>query len=763
LIVLNKRFSLVTEVFFLLFAFSIAIAWLYFELAFPFVQLSLPASRIEPDTGRAYITKIPRPPLRDFVRLKTASPDAPDASFLGLYEDGRRLGPSDSLPDVVRKVGQGAFTQRGRELLFSTTDGSSPLSNQRAYLVRVPLKPTDLFRLLGLIGLSIALWRVIMLLPPAPKRVVVTAIGRTFRWLVVPAQLGGHWIIFASIALAVVGASWYYLVGIWGSAKTVGPQFAVGGFFQVSDASVYAVCASRVLDEGVSGLRMPEYGGEWCLRRPIYATFLATILGLTGRSWLWTLLVQSAFVALSITVLLRAAARLAGPITAILILWLMFSFSAENVFPATATESAGLALGAVGLALLLDAARLGDQRSLFLGAACLSTALNARAGAFLALPLLAAVVFFQSTPWRSRLSSTAIAIVGVASGFAVQSFLIAHFGGTSSASHSNFSYTLYGLSVGGKGWGQVLTDHPELFQGNLSDVRVAQRIFDLAWSNMINSPMVIANALTRNLYAYIRDPLMGTTGSRLFAVGLWWLGACAIALRWRELSYRVIGLMSIGILLSSSVVVQDGGPRIFAATWGVTALQVALGLHLLLSRLWKAMDHSYSSPGFHQLRSHPVEVGLAVFLLAAIFLPLTPFRGLVSLSPVSPRGCMNGEKELIARLGYESYMIVLVGRNEPKNEWQMQVSASDLLRGLRGAWFENGFAELPVPATVIHGYQIMATDSRSHVGDDVRLVWHGDLGRLSGRTVSFCFRPGVAVPVTDANYYVVRSVRPLMP
>jgi hypothetical protein len=756
---LNKRFSLITEIFLLQFSFSIAIAWLYFELCFPFVQVSLLASGIRPESGRAYITKIPRPPLRHFVRLKTDSPDARDASLSELYENGRRLGPSDSLPDLVRRVGKGAFSQRGRELLFSTTDGSSPLTNQRGYLVRVPLKPTDLFRLLGLIGLSMALWRVIVLLPPALQRAIATGIRQMSRWLVVPAQLGGHWIISIIVALAVVGASWYYLVDIWGSAKTVGPQFAVGGFFQVSDASGYAVCASRVLDEGISGPRVAEYGGEWCLRRPIYATFLATILGLTGRSWLWTLLVQSSLVALSIAVLLRATSRLAGPITAILVLWLMFSFSTENVYPGTTTESAGLALGAVGLALLLDAARLGDQRLLFLGAACLSVALNARAGAFFALPFLAVGVFFQSTPWRSRLSSTAIAIAGIASGFAVQSFLVAHFGGTSSASHSNFSYTLYGLSVGGKGWGQVMTDHPELFQGNLSDAQVARRIFDLAWTNVVASPWVVAKVLARNLLHYLRDPLLGISGLRI----LWWLGAFAIALRWRELPYRVIGLMSVGVLLSSSLVIQDGGPRIFAATWGVTALQVALGLHLLLSPLYKAVDQSYSFARFQKLRSHSFEVGLAVFLLAAIFLPLTPLRGLVSLDPVRPQGCASGERELIARLGHESYMVVLVAEGEPKSEWQMQVSATDLRRGLKGAWFEKGFAELPVPTTVIHGYQIMATRGRSGVGDDVRLVWHGDLGRLSGKTVSFCFRPDISVPVTDANYYVARTVRLLEP
>jgi len=689
--------------------------------------------------------------------LKADLPRSPEDSFLELYEDGQRLGPPHSSHDHIRNIGQGAFSHWGRELFFSTSDGSSPLTNGRTYLVRSPLTPTPLARWLGVVAFLIVLWRVVVLLPPAPQRSVVTMIRRIFRWLLAPGQLGGHWIVSASIALAVVGASWYYLLGLWGSAKTV--NFAVGGFFQVSDASGYAVCASRVLDEGISGLGVADYSGEWCLRRPIYATFLATVLGLTGRSWLWVLLVQSTLVGLSIAVLLRATSRLAGPGTAIFVLWLMFSFSAENVYPGTTTESAGLALGAVGLALLLDAARLGHHRLLFLGAACLSMALNARSGAFFALPFLAAGVFFQSTPWRSRLSSTVIAIAGIASGFAAQSFLVAHFGGTASASHSNFSYTLYGLSIGGKGWGQVFTDHPELFQGNLSDVQVARLIFDLAWTNIVTSPLLIVKTLARNLLRFLRDPLLGMAALQIF----WWLGAFAIALRWREFSYRIVGFLSLGVLLSAPVVIQDAGPRIFAATWGVTVLQVALGLHLLLSRLWKAVDPSSSSAGSKQLRFHPFEVAVPVLLLATIFLPLTPVRGLMSIRPVTPLGCMNGEKELITRLGHESYMIILVGDDQPKSHWQMQVSANDLRRGLREEWFEKGFAGLPVPTTVIHGYQIMVTDGRPGVGDDIRLVWHGDLGKLSGKTVSFCFRPDISVKVTDATYFLARTVRPIEP
>lgn len=757
---MNRRLPLVPEIFLLLLSFPFAAAWLDFELRPRTVQFSLVTAQIMPERGRAYGVWVPKAGVSYLVEVQADSSRAPQASSLELFEDGRPLGPSHSSHNDIRNDGQGAFSHWGGLLYFSTSDGSSPLTNQRNYLAKAPLSPTPLFQLLGLSALLITLWRGVLILPPQPQRTALTAVRRTCRWLAAPAQLGGHWIISWTIVLAVVGASWYYLIGAWGSAKT--GNFAVAGFFQVSDASNYAVCASRVLDNGVAGLRVIEYGAGWCLRRPIYAPFLATILGMTGRSWLWTLLIQSALAGLSIAVLLRAVSRLAGLITAVPVLWLMFTFSTEHVFPFTTTESAGLALGAVGLALLLDASRLADRRLLFLGTACLSIALNARAGAFFVLPFIVIAVFLQSTSWRSRLSSAAIAIAGIASGFATHLFLVVYFGGSAGASHGSFAYSLYGLSVGGGGWSQIMTDHPEIFQGR-SDTEIARLIFDLAWSNVVSSPLVIANVLQRNLFYYLHDPLLGMIRSQLFPLWLWWLGALEIARRWRELPYRVIALISIGVLLSSAFIIQDGGPRIFAATWGVTALQVGLGLHLLLSWLWKAVDPGYAAAGFQQLRSNRFEVGVAVFLLAAVFLPLTPIRYPFALHSVLPRGCPTGEGELIARLGRESYMIVLVADGQPKNLWRMQVSASELRKSFKGEWYTKSFSDLPVPTTVIHGYQIMAPAGQSDVGADVRLVWSGDLGTLFGKTVSFCFQPDKTVPVTDVPYYAARTVRPIEP
>ncbi len=750
--VLKKPLPLGVEVVILLLTVSTALLWLDLKFRPRIVQVSLPAARIAPEKGYVYVIKIANPGLG---YLSEINPDTrPGASVfsLELYEDGTRLGPSRVRREDIRNFGQGAFSYRRRGLYFSTSDGSSPRTNGRTYWVRSALAPTPLAQRLAVIALLIMLWRAVIYLPLALRQAILARGARALSWVVTPAQFGGNWVVPVITALALVGACWIYLVSLWGSARTI--DLAIGGFFQISDASGYAACANQILDDGLGRNRVAQYFAGWCLRRPTYPVFLAALLGITGRNWLGLLLVQSVFVAFSLTVLFRAVCRLAGPLAALFVLCFMFSFAADHVYPLTLTENLGFALGAVGLALLLDATRLADKRLLFFAAASLSVALNARAGAFFVLPLLLAAIFFQSLPWRSRWLSSAIAFAGIACGFALHFFLVAHLGGSLGASHSNFAHTFYGLSIGGKGWSQVYTDHAEIFKA-YPEAEAGRLVYQLALTNIVNSPQLIVKALTKNLFQYLKTGPFAITSLRL----LWWIGAWAIAMRWRDLPYRVIGLISIGVLVSAPFIIQDGGLRLFAATWGITGLQIGLGLQFLLSCFRGLVNRSRSTYGFLHLRPQPFDFVIPVILLVTILLPLTPFRGLAATKPVPAQGCKAGEKELIARLGHESYMIVLLGAGQPKSLWRLQVSAEELRKNIGENWFDKDFAALPVPTTLINGYQTMA----GNIGDDIRVAWNGDLGEFYGKSVSLCFRTDASVSVAGNPYYRVVSVSPIAP
>ena len=742
LALLKKPLPLGLEVLILLLAVATALLWLDLKFRPRIAQVSLPAAGIAPEKGYAYLIKIANPGLRYLSAINPASVD--------LYEDGTRLGPSRARKEDIRNFGRGAFSYRQRGLYFSTSDGSSPRTNGRAYWVKSRLSPTPFARWLALFALFIMFWRAAIYRPLALQRAILARGGRTFEWLVTPVQFGATWVVPALTALALVAACWTYLITLWGSAHTV--DLAIGGFFQISDASGYAACANQMLDEGVGANRVATYFGGWCLRRPTYPVFLAALLGITGRNWLGLFLLQSVFVALSLTVLLRAVCRFAGPLAAFCVLGFTFAFAAGHAFPLTLSENLGLALGAVGLALLLDAVRLTDNRLLFFAAASLSLALNARAGAFFVLPMLLAGIFFQSRSWRSRWITSAIVFAGMATGFALHFSLVAHFGGSLNASHSNFAHTVYGLSIGGKGWSQVYTDHAEIFKA-YPEAEAGRLIYQLAIKNIIDSPQLLLHALTKNLFQYLKIGPFSMVGLRL----LWWVGAWAIVLRWRDLPYRIIGLISVGTLLSAPFIVQDGGLRLFAATWAVTGLQVGLGLKFLLSLFLKLVDQSRSTEGFGHTRPQPFDLAIPVILLVTILLPLTPLRGLAASKPVPAQGCKVGEKELIARLGHGSYMIVLVAAGGPTNFWHLQVPAEALRKQIGEGWFDKDFAALPVPTTLINGYQTMA----GNIGEDIRVASHGDLGEYYGKTVSMCYRTDASDSVAGNAYYRVVSVRPI--
>jgi len=62
--------------------------------------------------------------------------EAPHASALELFEDGRLLGPAHAAHDVVRNAGAGAFSHWHDSLYFSTSDNANPRSSGRRYTAR---------------------------------------------------------------------------------------------------------------------------------------------------------------------------------------------------------------------------------------------------------------------------------------------------------------------------------------------------------------------------------------------------------------------------------------------------------------------------------------------------------------------------------------------------------------------------------------------------------------------------------------------------
>ena len=96
-------------------------------------------------SSKARITKLGNFVVEEgFCRIAAAPEDAPGdssgatVSALRLFEDGVEIGPGRSAHADVRRFGGGRFSHWGKDIYFSSSDGSPPESNGRIYQALIP-------------------------------------------------------------------------------------------------------------------------------------------------------------------------------------------------------------------------------------------------------------------------------------------------------------------------------------------------------------------------------------------------------------------------------------------------------------------------------------------------------------------------------------------------------------------------------------------------------------------------------------------------
>jgi len=723
----------------------------------PARDIALDPEAIQPESGKAFVFLVPRVGIKGLLNFESDSHTAKKSTAL-LYENGVELGPAHVIQDSIRQLGQGRYSHRGRRLYFSSSDGTSPLSNGRRYTLRVHLVLSPLLQFLGALAAALVIWRVICRLPAVAQKRIRGVLEATL----LPTAGFSRLTTSTILLIASTASALLLLFYAWKTSRTV--DFAIGSLFQVSDASNYVDCANRILDRSISG-PLKDSVGEWCSRRVMYPTFLATIMAITGRNWTITLLLQGALLGWAIGFAATTISRTVGFLAAAGALCYQLSFAKDLVLGTTLTENAGLLFGSIGAALLFDGARRESKVIQLLGIALLSIALNARAGAFFVLPFM---VIWAYTATRGsniqRVRGALLIALVAASGFLLQGLLVKAYGGILGASHSNFAYTLYGLSVGGKSWGQISLDHPELFQKGYSDAQLAAAIFALAKENVLDAPILFLKVLGSGVLRYLRSPMFELQATDLFGLqaAAWWVGAIVTAYRWREPEYRLIALLNVGIALSAPFIIHDVGPRVFAATWPITVIQASIGLsavgRIFGSAIAGIQDGQLPSPPPGKILAMAASIGL--FL--ALFIPLvTPGKWQAAVVKKT-LGCESNDGEVVTRLGKESYSIALLPQNTGEDIWKSEVDYGQLKRGFVGKWIETGFDAVMPPTTIIRGYQLADTQAVPF-GTIVPLVAEENLGPLVGKTVSICFTTMQTTRFADVDYYAVKSIRALDP
>lgn len=92
------------------------------------------ANSFHADSGRAFY--VPAPAVATIGPGDTT--DAPEQSnVVAVYENGIPLGPPHALHEEIRRLGGGRFSHWGDTIYFSSSDGSNPNENGRAYEIAI--------------------------------------------------------------------------------------------------------------------------------------------------------------------------------------------------------------------------------------------------------------------------------------------------------------------------------------------------------------------------------------------------------------------------------------------------------------------------------------------------------------------------------------------------------------------------------------------------------------------------------------------------
>lgn len=361
-----------------------------------------------------------------------------------------------------------------------------------------------------------------------------------------------------------------------------------GGILPWSDAYGYYTSA-RLLLEG-------EHFNSLASRRPLFAGLLAGLLGLTGGSLQASLALLVLANGIAAFLLIHEVQRTHGAFAAPFVLGLLFFFYRRFV-GTTLTEHLGLLLGITALTVLWRGTGQKRMPLILLGMFLLTLALNARAGAFFVLPalLLWGGWFFRGNAflsWRFLIGGSA----AVALGFALNTLVLKVVGSPDAEAFSNFSYVIYGLVSGGKGWRYVMGEHPGVSEG--------REMYLLAWEAFRANPTGIVVGAAKAWRDYITPFWMGMFGFvsvisreisaviRLPLIGLSVLGLVRCFRQRHDAHCSLILAAMMGIFLSVPFAppIDADMMRAYAATNAITIVLSMLGIVPALALLQRGIN-----------------------------------------------------------------------------------------------------------------------------------------------------------------------------
>lgn len=451
----------------------------------------------------------------------------------------------------------------------------------------------------------------------------------------------------------------------------------LGGLIPWSDASGYYTNAYRLY----VGLDL----SVWATRRPLFTVFLSVLLRLVNGNFMYALACLTLLNAMAVYLTTSILKKLYGAFAAAAFLLVSYVFY-ERFSGEVVTEQLGFMLGNLALSFLLVGVYNKKVWHALLGLGLLTLGLNARAGAFFILPVLVvwlAYCFHQSKGfWNVFIFGIAVIIIS----FTVNLMLVKVFGNSQGRAFSNYSYTLYGLASGNKGWWQALKDYPDLNE---------REIMPLVLRKIRENPGLLLYGMQESYKDYFRTQgafsfiFLGKTKSTAANGLLWGIVLIALIKSYFDMKSGVGGLIIasfVGVLASLCLLppIDADGMRVFAATIPFTALWVAVGSSALFRFKSNLIVSEISGPsdGF-DFPFPTIAFGLSFFVFTLVGpAPLVLRAFPVELTSYSQPMCKSDQKILHIFMPV-STSVVLIPDEAAQESYMPFIRLSDFRRPIK--------------------------------------------------------------------------------
>jgi hypothetical protein len=455
------------------------------------------AATISAQRGQAYVSRI-EPAVKWPLKAAAAPGLLDPGTDLTLAEDGTPLGPMDTDPRVLARSGGGRYALFADKVVFSTTDGSDPHTNGRAYSWQMPLEVEPAAWNLALFMLLVGF---LLAGRKAPPQLATWLLDVSSNRSARNATLQALVVCFVcAVAVGLVVHRWN-----WGPSALLGFK----GWLPISDAKGYFNCS--VVLAGTPGLEKSPVGLDWCARRVLYLTALGASLGVSGWRPQAVLIFQALAIGGALAAFALTVARAYGRLAAFLAFAGLLIFAYEVALGNFMTEAIGLPLGLLGMSLLIVFAfqqqRLGV---LYAGLAFVSVGMFARMGAVLVLPMLglwACWLLFRSrrAQW---LGASLGAIAALCTGALLQVLVVAGLDLDAANTGGNYSTVLYGLSTGSRDWSEAYRDLAPVFQSATSETAAFAQVYASALANIRANPGVFVSSLAAGFMTFLSGPFL---------------------------------------------------------------------------------------------------------------------------------------------------------------------------------------------------------------------------------------------------------------